>query len=164
MSKKRVAGSLAVALSLFVLAACGGGKPSSDGHGHSHEAASGDIQEKTASIEKLPSFLDKQREEIRIAYRVAAQAADFLQWIPCYCGCGESVGHQSNKNCFIKEIQKDGSVVWDDHGTRCGVCMQIAVTTYKLKEEGKTAKEIRKTIDETYKSGFAKPTPTPMPS
>lgn len=164
MSKIRVASTMVVGLSLLVLSACGGQTSSSAGHDHPHETAAGDIQEKTASIEKLPSFLDKQREEIRIAYKVAAQSADFLQWMPCYCGCGDSAGHQSNKNCFIKEIESDGSVVWDDHGTRCGVCMQIAVTTYKLKEQGKTAKEIRQVIDETYKSGFAKPTPTPMPS
>ncbi|MEF3311164.1 PCYCGC motif-containing (lipo)protein [Paenibacillus sp. GYB004] len=166
--KKRTIGVLIAAASLFVTAACGGGgKPSSagehDGHDHS-KVVSGDIQEKTASLQQLPSFLDKQREEIRIAYRVAAQAADVLRSMPCYCGCGESVGHKSNEDCFIQEINSDGSVVWDDHGTRCGVCMQIAVTSYQLKEQGKSVKEIRQIIDETYQKGYAKPTPTPMPS
>lgn len=162
MRKKQVVGAFAAVLSFLVLAACGG-SPSDAGHDHSHEAAMGDIQEKTASIAQQPSFLDKQREEIRIAYKVAAEAADFLEWMPCYCGCGESVGHRSNKNCFIQEIEADGSVVWDDHGTRCGVCMQIAVTTYQLKEQGKSVQEVRRAIDDMYKSGFAKPTPTPMP-
>ncbi|MDF2658090.1 MAG: lipoprotein [Paenibacillus sp.] len=166
--KKRTIGVLIAAASLFVTTACGSGdKPSSagehDGHDHS-TVVSGDIQEKTASLQQLPSFLDKQREEIRIAYRVAAQAADVLRSMPCYCGCGESVGHKSNEDCFIQEIDSDGSVVWDDHGTRCGVCMQIAVTSYQLKEQGKSVKEIRQIIDETYQKGYAKPTPTPMPS
>lgn len=163
---KRTIGVWIAAASLFVTAACGD-KPSSagehDGHDHS-QVVTGDIQEKTASLQQLPSFLDKQREEIQIAYRVAAQAADVLRSMPCYCGCGESVGHKSNEDCFIQEINSDGSVVWDDHGTRCGVCMQIAVTSYQLKEQGKSVKEIRQVIDDTYKKGYAKPTPTPMPS
>jgi hypothetical protein len=31
-------------------------------------------------------------------------------------------------------------------------------------QEGKSLKEIRTIIDETYKEGYAKPTDTPMPS
>ncbi len=46
-------------------------------------------------------------------YTVAGQNAELLDWIPCYCGCGESVGHKNNKNCFIREIKKNGEVVWD---------------------------------------------------
>jgi hypothetical protein len=96
-------------------------------------------------------------------YQLAGQSTELLQWIPCYCGCGESVGHKSNMNCFIKEVKSDGSVVWDDHGTRCNVCLQIAVQSVKMKSEGKTDKEIRQFIDNTYKKGYAKPTDTPMP-
>ncbi|WP_168928306.1 PCYCGC domain-containing protein [Paenibacillus ginsengarvi] len=162
MNKLRMFGSVALALAMFAVSACGK-SAAQDEHG-AHRTATGDIQEKTASIQTLPSFLDKQREEIRTAYRLAAQSAELLRSIPCYCGCGESAGHKSNENCFIQEIKSDGSVVWDDHGTRCGVCMQIAVTSYQLKEQGKSAKEIRQIIDATYKSGYAKPTPTPMPS
>ncbi|GAA3406429.1 PCYCGC motif-containing (lipo)protein [Paenibacillus hodogayensis] len=154
----RMVGTLALAFTFTITAACGKADE------HDSHGPHGDIQEKTASIQTLPSFLDSQREEIRTAYRLAAQSAELLQWIPCYCGCGESSGHRSNENCFIQKIEADGSVVWDDHGTRCGVCMQIAVTTYQLKEQGKSAKDIRQTIDATYKTGYAKPTPTPMPN
>ncbi|MFN0223016.1 MULTISPECIES: PCYCGC motif-containing (lipo)protein [Paenibacillus] len=130
-----------------------------------HAAAHhGDIQETTASLDILPSFLASQPEQTRLIYGIAAKNIDRLQWIPCYCGCGESAGHLSNKNCFIKEVRSDGQVVWDDHGTRCGVCMEIAVKTAKLTAEGKTLKEIRAQIDAEYAKGYAKPTPTPMPS
>lgn len=150
-----------VALSVIV-SACGSSasKPAA----HQVHAPNGDLQETTASISKLPSFLDKQRPEIKQAYQVAAGAIDVLEWIPCYCGCGESAGHKNNKNCFIKEVKQDGSVVWDDHGTRCGVCMEIAVISAKGKQDGKTNKEIREFIDQKYKRGYAKPTDTPMPA
>jgi hypothetical protein len=41
--------------------------------------------------------------------------------------------------------------------------MEIAAVSAKLSEEGKSAKEIRTYIDEAFKEGYAKPTPTPMP-
>ncbi len=95
------------------------------------------FKKKTASADALPRFLDKQPEDVRLVYEAAGKAADLLKWMPCYCGCGESAGHMSNMNCFIKEVQADGSVVWDDHGTRCGVCLQIAVKSIKMKQDAR---------------------------
>jgi hypothetical protein len=112
----------------------------------------------------LPSFLDDKPEDMRLVYQVAATATDIIEWMPCYCGCGESANHGSNMNCFIDEIREDGSVVWDDHSTRCQVCLDTAVDSVMMTQEGKSLKEIRTIIDETYKEGYAKPTDTPMPS
>lgn len=163
---KRMKPSVALLLLAAVVTACAPKPEAASSHaGHEqHQTASGDIQEKTASASVLPSFLDKQPDDIRLVYQAAGQAADILKWMPCYCGCGESAGHQSNLNCFIQKVNEDGSVMWDDHGTRCGVCLQIAVKSIKLKQDGKSLKEIRQTIDQTYKQGYAKPTPTPMPA
>lgn len=129
-----------------------------------HSSMPSDIQETTASIKVLPTFLDKGDPQIKLIYQIAGLSNDLLQWIPCYCGCGEEAGHKNNGNCFIKEVKKDGSVVWDDHGTRCGTCLEIAFTSSKMLKEGKSVKEIRIFIDDTYKDGYGKPTPTPMPS
>jgi hypothetical protein len=161
------------ALSLLVLSACGEDKQvvekdqneaqkeaSHEKHGH----ASGDIQEETASADVLPSFLDNKSEDIRLVYQIAGQSTEILEWIPCYCGCGESAGHKSNLNCFIQEKRKDGTIVWDDHGTRCLTCLEIAVQSAKMHKDGMDLKEIRQTIDNTYKEGYAKPTPTDMPA
>ncbi|MBO8164896.1 MAG: hypothetical protein H0Z34_14445 [Brevibacillus sp.] len=131
--------------------------------GDRKHAPNGDLQEMTASVSELPTFLDKLDPRIKDVYQLAAQHHDTLQWIPCYCGCGESAGHQHNGNCFIKEVKENGSVVWDDHGTRCGVCLETALISGQLAEQGKSAKEIRTLIDEKYQKGYAKPTPTPMP-
>ncbi|GIP34265.1 PCYCGC domain-containing protein [Paenibacillus sp. J2TS4] len=123
----------------------------------------GDIQERTASADQLPSFLDGQHEIVVHAYQTAAAHTDLLDWMPCYCGCGEVAGHKSNKNCFIKEVAEDGSVVWDDHGTRCNVCIEIVEVSAQLKAKGQSDKEIRELIDKAYQEGYAPPTKTPIP-
>ncbi|UQD51001.1 hypothetical protein C0971_02335 [Bacillus methanolicus] len=51
---------------------------------------------------------------------------------------------------------------WDDHGTRCGVCLKTAAETITMKQKGKSIKEIRNYIDEKYKNGYAKPAKTLM--
>lgn len=150
-------------LAAISLAACGSkSSPEPSAHAGAHQH--GDIQETTASVTTMPSFLKTQPERTLLIYQIAGYSVDQLKWIPCYCGCGEEAGHKSNLNCFIQEVKPDGSVVWDDHGTRCGVCMEIAATTAKLSKEGKTIKEIRTIIDTQYNKGYAKPTDTLMPS
>lgn len=154
---------------VLVLSACGN-KAKEDMHpdkmevGHEKHLPNGDLQEVTASTSDLPKFLADKPEDMQLVYSIAANANDILTYMPCYCGCGESAGHGSNLNCFVDEIREDGSVVWDDHGTRCLVCLEIAVKSVQLKQEGKSLKEIREFIDETYNEGYAAPTDTPMPA
>lgn len=167
MKRKRLIAMILILSAVTTVVSACGSKPEqartpADHLGHEHTAV-GDIQEATASADILPSFLKNQPEEIRLVYQAAGKATHILQWMPCYCGCGESAGHVSNMNCFIQKVNEDGSVVWDDHGTRCGVCLQIAVQSIKMTQEGKSLPEIRKAIDQAYMKGFAKPTPTPMP-
>lgn len=151
---------------VFLLGACSSNEePATKEHDEEeHTLVSGDIQETTTGVDVLPSFLDNQPENIRLTYQVAGQATDILQWMPCYCGCGESVGHGSNLNCFIQEMNDDGSVVWDDHGTRCIVCLEIALQSAKMFKDGMELKDIRNAIDEMYKEGYAQPTKTDMPA
>ncbi|AWC27637.1 MULTISPECIES: PCYCGC motif-containing (lipo)protein [Bacillus cereus group] len=130
---------------------------------HASHIAQGDVQEKTNGVETLPTFLDKLDPQLKDIYTVAGNNAELLSWIPCYCGCGENVGHKSNKNCFIKEIKQNGEVVWDSHATTCVNCLEIAVKSASMQQNGKSLLEIRNYIDNTYKEGYAKPTPTPMP-
>ncbi|WP_409343951.1 PCYCGC motif-containing (lipo)protein [Paenibacillus sp. MBLB4367] len=161
--RKLAVAQLGLALALG-LSACGAAKQEASTAHAQHKLPNGDLQEQTASADKLPKFLDGQKEPIVAAYKIAAKNTDLLKWIPCYCGCGESANHKSNQNCFVKETLQDGSIVWDDHGTRCNVCINIAVTAVKMKEDGKSVKEIRTYIDQTYSKGYAAPTKTQMPS
>lgn len=155
---------LLLLLSALFITACGAKPEKGDqNHRHSDYAPNGDLQETTASVDQLPSFLEHQPEAMRIVYAAAGASADLLQWIPCYCGCGESAGHRSSLHCFVHRINEDGSVVWDDHGTRCGVCLNIAAQSIRMKQEGKSVKEIRSEIDRQYEKGYAAPTATPLP-
>ncbi|VDG97891.1 Uncharacterised protein [Lysinibacillus sphaericus] len=168
--KKRLMPILAVLV--IVLAACGGKTATEQHHeetpalaiGEEKQLPNGDLQQVTASAEELPAFLDDKSDDLQLVYQVAGSAEDILKYMPCYCGCADSADHGSNLNCFVDEIRKDGSVVWDDHGTRCDVCVEIAVKSVTMAQEGKSLKEIRKTIDTNYNKGYARPTDTPMPS
>lgn len=163
--KYSIKGIFVVLSVAFFVSACGSyQKNGHDEHDHQTYAPNGDLRETTASVEQLPSFLQNQPEAVRVVYEAAGKAADLLQWIPCYCGCGESAGHRSSLHCFVHRINDDGSVIWDDHGTRCGVCLNIAADSINLHLEGKSVKDIRSHIDQAYGKGYAEPTDTPMPA
>lgn len=161
--KKRSRFLYTVLLTAALVGGCASADDSTQQSGHQHHLPNGDLQEQTASLTELPSFLDEVDPQVKEIYQIAAKHHALLQWIPCYCGCGESAGHQHNRNCFIAEVKEDGSVVWDDHGTRCGVCLEIAYISSQLEAQGKSPTEIRTFIDEQYKEGYAEPTPTPLP-
>jgi hypothetical protein len=135
--------------------------PTEKEHQQHLEHVSGDIREEAASNKVSPEFLKGKSEQMQTIYAAAAQNKELLENVPCYCGCGESAGHKNNYDCFIHENKKDGKVVWDDHGTKCGVCLEIAAQSVSDLKSGKSIKQIRQSIDEKYKSGYAKPTPTP---
>jgi hypothetical protein len=150
----------------FLLTGCSDSANQSDKQEHSgHQSFknNGDVEETTSSSNVLPNFLNDQPDEIKTLYAAAGKHEELLSYMPCYCGCGESAGHQDNGNCFIKERDEDGSIVWDDHGTKCGVCLEIAATAIIEYEKGMPIKDVREMIDEQYKEGYSAPTDTKMP-
>lgn len=77
---------------------------------------------------------------VRAAYQVAQEMPETLAQLPCYCYCDKSVGHKSLHSCFI-----------DDHGSKCGVCINSALTAYKLQKEKKlNPSQIREKIIAEY--------------
>lgn len=130
---------------------------------HSYHAENGDLREITSSADTMPSFLNDKHENMQDIYMAAAVHQELLEYIPCYCGCADSAEHQSALNCFVFETAEDGEVVWDDHGTRCGVCLETAAESINQFQAGKSIREIRDYIDEAYKEGFSTPTPTKYP-
>lgn len=129
-------------------------------HKHHAEHTVADIREKTQNSNDLPSFLNKQPEDMKRLYSEVAKHRALLENIPCFCGCGTTAGHKNNYDCFIYENKDDGAVVWDDHATRCGVCLKIADEAIKQYDSGASIKEIRAMIDKKYEKGYATPTPT----
>lgn len=147
-------------LSTILLGACSSeDKTEHATHADSHTVK--DLREETAARDIAPAFLKQHDTSMTTIYLAAAQHQELLEQMPCYCGCGESAGHTSNYDCFIHENEQDGTTTWDDHGTRCGTCLEIAAESINAYSAGKSVKEIRKMIDEKYAEGYAEPTPTP---
>ena len=65
----------------------------------------------------VPQAAAGPAELMQQAYVFAAQNPDVLGYVPCYCGCGQTDGHLSNVDCFVKSRSSDGAVeAWDTHG------------------------------------------------
>lgn len=146
---------------MIILAGCGTDSTEPEQIGQVNEH--GDVHEMTASMNLMPTFLEHYQESIASIYEQVPHYQELIEHMPCYCGCGESVGHGSAYDCFIHDQGSDGSVVWDDHGAKCNVCLEIAYYSIELYDEGVSPAEIRQVIDQTYEKGYAKPTNTPFP-
>ena len=46
-------------------------------------------------------------------YRFAADHKDWLEWMPCTCGCAD-LGHASNRACYVKSETAD-TVTFTSH-------------------------------------------------
>ncbi|EIT86183.1 Lipoprotein, putative [Fictibacillus macauensis ZFHKF-1] len=158
--------TLVLLIALSSLIACSNQKTNTTAesktqHQPSAEHGAADLRQETTGVATLPSFLQKKPEEMQVLYQAVAQHKKLLEKIPCYCGCGDSVHHKNNYDCFVHENKQNGAIVWDDHGTKCGVCLEIAAQSIMDYKNGKSVKEIRKKIDTTYEKKQGKPTPTP---
>ncbi|KGX91466.1 PCYCGC motif-containing (lipo)protein [Pontibacillus marinus] len=162
MLQKLKVSTLLAGLLVMTIAASGCGKHEENADQGFSDSAIGDIREETKSHSVLPSFLEEKPEQMSVIYEAVVNHKEVVEQMPCYCGCGESVDHKSNYDCFVYDDTEKDSVVWDDHATKCGVCLETAVESINQYNEGKSIKEIRNMIDETYNNGdYAKPTPTP---
>ncbi len=84
-------------------------------------AQGGSSNLKLAPVSQLREDIRQQPATVREAYQFALANQDMLSKIPCYCGCGaphgpDNISHKSIKDCFVREVKADGTVVWDDMG------------------------------------------------
>lgn len=93
-------------------------------------------------------------EDTAARYRFVESRPDLAERIPCYCGCGKSLGHQSLKDCYLAP----GG--YSDHAVACLICGRIALDLERLSSDGYDIAAIRSRIDETY-AEFGPPTLTP---
>jgi hypothetical protein len=103
---------------------------------------------KMAPLSDMPDSVKQSSLTTQQAYQFAVANPDIMQEIPCYCGCG-AMGHKSNYQCYVKS-DADGKVTFDDHALGCSICVDITQDTMRLLKDGKTVKEIRAYIDQTY--------------
>jgi Protein of unknown function with PCYCGC motif len=79
---------------------------------------------------KLTLSPDMFTGTVRAAYAAVREIPETIAQLPCFCRCDRSVGHKSLHSCFE-----------DDHGAKCGICMNSALKAYKLQKEQKLAPE-----------------------
>lgn len=115
-----------------------------------------------APIAQLPDFLDNASHETRDLYRFAIANSEELTQYPCYCGCGP-LGHTSVRDCFVAGLNPNGTLKYDQHASRCNLCLNIARDVLSMMRGGKSPLEIRNQIDAQYASA-GPGTDTPMPA
>lgn len=60
-----------------------------------------------------PAFVTRAGPEVQRLYEFQIQNGDLMKYMPCFCGCNQEAGHQSNRDCYVKQVNPDGSVVLD---------------------------------------------------
>lgn len=106
----------------------------------------------------LPGFAGTP--ELARLYTFAMQHPEVLTYIPCTCGCG-AMGHESVWNCYVRRIEADGTVVFDEHAAGCQICQDITRDAIGLWQRGSPLREIRDAIDAAYPG---QRTPTDYPA
>jgi hypothetical protein len=110
--------------------------------------AEGKTDLKMAAMSGMPEGVKKSSLTTQQAYQFAVANPEMMKEIPCYCGCG-AMGHTSNYSCYVKS-DTGGKITFDDHAQGCSICVDITQDTMRMLREGKTVKEIRAAIDQTY--------------
>jgi hypothetical protein len=109
----------------------------------------------------IPDFILEAPRRVQEAYAFALERPEVLQYMPCFCGCGAG-GHESNLDCFVKEIGADGTIDYSTHAFGCGVCVDIALDAKQMLADGASLMEIRQFVDDKY-GDLGPATDTAMP-
>lgn len=102
-----------------------------------------------ASLDGMPAKVQSAPATVRQAYQFAVANPDLLKQIPCYCGCG-AVGHTSNYDCYVADVDLQGTIAYDAHALGCTICVDITQDMMRLLDKGQSASEIRSYVDQTY--------------
>jgi hypothetical protein len=83
--------------------------------------------------------------------------------MPCFCGCGQNAGHRRNRDCYVRQIRKDGSVVFDSMAPTWEICLGVTRAVMEMNAKGMSPRAIRTAIDAEYANLIEQATPTPYP-
>ncbi|AGX03192.1 hypothetical protein B14911_14987 [Bacillus sp. NRRL B-14911] len=97
---------------ITLAAGCSSAEEDSSHAGHSDEHKDQGAPELTYTLGSndwaaVTTYTDSP--EILEAYQFAVEHPEVLNYMPCYCGCYEEDGHESNTNCFVDSVS--GSTV-----------------------------------------------------
>jgi hypothetical protein len=51
--------------------------------------------------------------EVQELYAFHVTNGGLMRYMPCFCGCNGSSGHQNNRDCYVKKVHADGSITFD---------------------------------------------------
>jgi hypothetical protein len=108
-----------------------------------------------------PHYVQTADARTQEAYAYAIARPDVVDWMPCYCGC-VAMDHRNNTDCYIKPRTEGAQVVFDEHASYCGICVDITLKAKAMTAEGRSLLEIRLAVDGEYGS-IAPGTVTAMP-
>ena len=60
-----------------------------------------------------PKFVLDAGPEVKRLYEFQIENGDIMRYMPCFCGCGQDAGHRNNRDCYVKQVNSDGSVDLD---------------------------------------------------
>lgn len=60
-----------------------------------------------------PAFVTEAGPEVKRLYEFQLRNGQLMRYMPCFCGCGGNAGHRSNRDCYVRRVDPDGSVVLD---------------------------------------------------
>jgi hypothetical protein len=115
----------------------------------STQSSSGDTHLNMASIDLLPAEVHAAAVSVQEAYQFNVANPEIMKEIPCYCGCG-NIGHTSNYDCYVSEVDAAGNITFDNHALGCSICVDITQDVMRMLKDGKTLQEARASIDATY--------------
>ena len=110
----------------------------------------------------LPGYVMTAGDQVAMAYQFALDRPDVMLWMPCYCGCGGHSGHKSARDCFVKPASSSGNIQFDEHGSTCDVCVDIALLARQMTLAGQPLTDIRGAVDQEF-SDIGPGTDTPLP-
>jgi Protein of unknown function with PCYCGC motif len=126
MSRRRTVLGIAVALVALVAASCSGDEqevsPTTSAATSTEPAGFEELfaqyepaEEPNGDLAKVvwPAYVLNAPPEVKELYEFQVTHGDLMRWMPCFCGCGKTAGHRSNRDCYIRRVNADGSVVFD---------------------------------------------------
>ena len=60
-----------------------------------------------------PDFVLRAGPDVKRLYEFQVTHGELMRYMPCFCGCGQGAGHRSNRDCYVRDVNSDGSVVFD---------------------------------------------------
>lgn len=108
-----------------------------------------DVHLNMASMDQMPAEVHAAPVAVQEAYQFNVANPDIMKNIPCYCGCG-NIGHSSNYDCYVSNVDDKGSFTFDNHALGCSICVDITQDVMRMLRDGKSPQEARVYIDATY--------------